>query len=143
MLFRSQAGAVHGHIDAGQFLLTPEGLVKLCGVGEPSWLAQAPVPLLQGKDIAQDLESFGRLAGAWANLAARRKGAKPLPEPLPTILHRLTAEDESERYASLAGLLEDLDNAGASLPPNAEAWDRLLRYVREHAAEDAGLRQSA
>jgi hypothetical protein len=43
----------------------------------------------------------------------------------------------------VADLLRDLDNAGGSLSPNAEAWDRLLRYVREHAAQDAGLRQSA
>jgi hypothetical protein len=138
-----QAGLAHGHIDAGQFLLTPEGLVKLCGVGEPAWLAPTSVPVHQGGDSAQDLESFGRLASMWANLAARRKGAKPLPEPLQTILHRLAAESASQRYGSLAALLEDLDNAGASLPPNAEAWDRLLRYVRDHAAEDAGLRQSA
>jgi chromosome segregation ATPase len=136
-----QAGMAHGRIDAGQFLLTPEGLVKLCGVGEPAWLA--PTSILQGGDSAQDLESFGRLASMWANLAARRKGAKPLPEPLQAILNRLAAEGASQRYASLAALLEDLDNAGASLPPNAEAWDRLLRYVRDHAAEDAGLRQSA
>ncbi|HMC89998.1 MAG TPA: hypothetical protein VKI17_10645, partial [Gemmataceae bacterium] len=128
---------------AGQFLLTPEGLVKLCGVGEPGWLAQISVPVQAGGDVGQDLDNFGRLAGTWANLAARRKGAKPLPEPLQTILNRLTADGGSPRYASLAALLEDLDNAGPSLPPNAEAWDRLLRYVREHAAEDAGLRQSA
>jgi hypothetical protein len=43
----------------------------------------------------------------------------------------------------VASLLEELDNAGSSLPANAEAWDRLLRYVRDHAAQDAGLRQSA
>jgi hypothetical protein len=138
-----QAGMIHGHIHAGQFLLSPDGLVKICGVGEPTWLTQTPFSARRAADVAADIEDFGRLAGNWANLAARRKGARPFPEPLQTILNRLVAEDATQRYPSVADLLRDLDNAGGSLSPNAEAWDRLLRYVREHAAQDAGLRQSA
>ena len=42
-----------------------------------------------------------------------------------------------------APLMAELDQAGADVPPNAEAWDRLLRHVRDHAAEEARLRQSA
>jgi hypothetical protein len=35
-----------------------------------------------------------------------------------------------------------LDRAGAEVPPNTEAWDRLLRHVREYLDEGT-LRQSA
>jgi hypothetical protein len=138
-----QAGIVHGHLHAGQFLLTGEGLVKLCGVGEPLWLALPSVPPQQATNVTAELVDFGKTVANWASLAARRKGAKPLPEPLQTILNRLISEDTTQCYASVAVLLEELDSAGANIPANAEAWDRLLRYVREHAAEDAGLRQSA
>jgi hypothetical protein len=40
-------------------------------------------------------------------------------------------------------LLADLHNAAGAIPPNAEAWDRLLKYVREHGTAEAALRQSA
>src|SRR5262249_11687725 len=33
-----QAGLVHGHLRPGLFLLTGEGTLKLCGLGEPPWL---------------------------------------------------------------------------------------------------------
>jgi len=138
-----QAGLTHGSLHAGQFLLTPEGVVKLCGVGEPAWLAQPGLASVPAQDPAADVADFALLAASWANLAARRKGARPLPEPLQTILNRLTTQDRAQGYPSVAGLLEDLDHAGADVPPNAEAWGRLLRYVREHTAEDASLRQTA
>ena len=138
-----QAGMVHDHLHAGAFLLTSEGTLKLCGVGEPSWLALPPLGRYQESSVASNLAEFARVVAGWAALAVRRKGVKPLPEPLHTILGRLGSEDPGHRFADLAELLEALDLAGETVPPNPEAWDRLLRYVRDHAAEDAGLRQSA
>jgi hypothetical protein len=137
-----QAGLVHGHLHPDLFVLTGEGILKLCGLGEPSWLSGAPGPEPQPFEATVDLADFGRIAANWAALAVRRKAAKPFPEPLQAILQRLHTE-AAVRYPTAAALLEDLDQAGASVPPNAEAWDRLLRHVREHAAEEARLRQSA
>ena len=93
--------------------------------------------------IITAVNGVGTALSNMAALAVRRKGVKPLPEPLRTILGRLGSEDPGHRFADLAELLETLDQAGEAVPPNPEAWDRLLRYVRDHAAEDAGLRQSA
>ena len=45
--------------------------------------------------------------------------------------------------ADVGELLADLQNAAAAIPPNSEAWDRLLKYVREHGAAEEVLRQSA
>jgi chromosome segregation ATPase len=139
-----QAGLVHGHLHASLVLLTAEGTVKLCGLGEPPWLVQPPVTYAEEGDVAGDLRALGGIAGAWAN-AGRRKGAKakPLAEALQAVLGRLTAANPEERNTSAAALLEDLDGAGAGVPANAEAWDRLLRHVRDHAPGDMGLRQSA
>ena len=43
----------------------------------------------------------------------------------------------------MSELLDDLQKAAGAIPPNAEAWDRLLKYVREHGTAEALLRQSA
>jgi hypothetical protein len=138
-----QAGLVHGHLHAGLVLLTGGGVVKLSGLGEPPWLAVPSLPERPEMDLGADLVELGRIAAGWAALSGRRKEGKsrPLPETLQAILQRLTAADQ--RYPTTAALLEDLERAGAAVPANAEAWDRLLRYVREHTAPEHALRQSA
>src|SRR5262249_32695826 len=137
-----QAGLVHGRLEPGLVVLTGEGTVKLCGLGEPAWLGPSP----GGKegDVAGDLLALGRIAAGWAALTSEQKTArkKPLPEGLQGVLHRLTTNEVEERYASAAALLEDLDRAGADVAANAAAWERLLREVREQAVE-VGLRLSA
>ncbi len=139
------AGLVHGHLHPTLIYLTRDGFVQLCGFGEPPWLVLPPAVSAPDPDVAGDLLALGQAAAAWLAPTPRRKGArnKPLPEPLQAILARLTAESPEDRYASAAALLDDLDRAGGSVPANGEAWDRLLREVRDNAAEDAGLRQSA
>jgi hypothetical protein len=126
-------------LQPGLIVLTAEGVVKLCGLGEPPWLT-VPAPADGTESIAGDLSALGRIAAAWANLAPQRKSAKI--KPLLTIIERLGAEAAETRYPDAAALLHDLDAIGADLPPNAEAWDRLLHHVREHGTATA-LRQSA
>ncbi len=140
------AGLFHGHLHANSFLMTGDGVLKVCGLGEPEWLA---VPS-EGGDVsveggaAGDLFALGRVAAAWASGAASRRGGKPkpLPESLQSILSALTAEDPGRRPASATALLEELDRAGADVPANAAAWERFLRQVREQSADPA-LRQTA
>jgi len=45
--------------------------------------------------------------------------------------------------ASAADLLHDLESAGADVPANAEAWDRLLRHVRDTLNGEGPALQSA
>src|SRR5581483_4521733 len=121
-------------------VLTGDGTLKLCGVGEPRWLAEdapdEPTP-------ASDLHALGRLAQEWLASVprpklARAKSAKPLFE----LVDRLAGPAEAG-YASATALLEDLERIGDEVPPNGEAWDRLLRIVRQCEQDALGLRHSA
>ncbi len=128
---------------AASFVCTPEGVVKLCGLGEPRWLAVGP-PDDAESDAAADLRALGRIAAGWAASAsaAPRKGKnKAMPEALEGVLTRLTGQAEPP-YAGAAELLEDLDRVSGEAPANATAWERFVREVREQAV-DAAWRRSA
>jgi hypothetical protein len=138
-----QAGLAHGHLSAGLVVLTADGTVKLCGVGEPVWLAAPPVA--EEGDAAADLVALGTVAAGWADLGGgARKGArtKALPDALQAVVQRLTADAPEARFLGSAALLEELERAGADVPANGAAWERLLRHVREQAV-DTALRLSA
>ncbi len=135
------AGLPHGRLGPASFVCTAEGVLKLCGLGEPDWLAGPAQERAEAP--ADDLAGLGRVAAGWATPAGPRKGkAQALPAPLQAVLRRLLAERLDERYPSAAALLEDLDRVSAAVPANAAAWERFVRAVREHAAP-AALRQSA
>jgi hypothetical protein len=46
-------------------------------------------------------------------------------------------------YLSAAVLLEDLDRAAATVPADTQAWDKLLAFVDENAADAGQLRRTA
>jgi hypothetical protein len=136
------AGVVHGHLADALLLLTSDGVLKICGLGEPPWLSG-----VQHDDeptARDDLRALGRIVSGWCTPTGVRKGAKtkPLPEALVSVLYRLAAEGAAG-YTDVKGLLEDLEKSAGAIPANAEAWDRLLKYVREHGTAEAMLRQSA
>jgi hypothetical protein len=136
-----RAGLVHGHLSDALLVLGGDGVLKICGLGEPYWLAgQSEVDT----DVRSDLRALGAIVSGWCTPSGVRRGAraKPLPEPLVSVLFRLNAEGDA-RYLSTAELLAELEQAAAAIPPNAEAWERLLRYVREHGTADVALRRSA
>jgi DNA repair exonuclease SbcCD ATPase subunit len=135
------AGLVHGHLSDALLLLNGEGVLKICGLGEPPWLTNQQE---EDADPRSDLRALGAIVSGWCTPSGVRRGAraKPLPEPLVSVLYRLNADGENA-YPSTTELLGDLEKAAGSIPPNAEAWERLLRYVREHATPDAALRRSA
>jgi hypothetical protein len=134
-------GLVHGRLAEPHLLLTAQGILKLCGAAEPSWLTPGTE---EASDPADDLRRLGKIVAGWCTPSGVRKGSKtrPLPDRMVAILFRLQAE-QNEGYASAADLLADLDQASADVPPNPEAWDRLLRYVRDHAMPEATMRRSA
>src|SRR5262249_39288302 len=139
-----QVGLIHGHLQAAQVLLTPEGVLKLCGFSEPPWLTGlADQPVLE-RDAATDVTDLGHVVAAWAIAPASgtKLRSKPFPASLQNVLDRLTASDPAMRYSRAAQVLEALDAAGAEVPANAAAWERLVQQVGEQAT-DAALRLSA
>jgi chromosome segregation ATPase len=139
-----QAGLVHGHLEPGLIVLSADGVLKLCGFGEPPWLTATPATPWQDEP-ALDLTALGKIATEWAGPVAARKGSKnkSLPEPLLGVLQRLRGEQPETRHASAGALLEDLERVGADLPANAAAWQRLLSQVRNEGAQDPEVRESA
>jgi hypothetical protein len=137
-----QAGVIHGHLGDAHLLLTGDGVLKICGLGEPAWLVG--VLLDEPPTARDDLRALGKIASSWCTPSGVRKGpkTKPLPEALVSVLYRMAADGEAG-YASVTALLDDLHKAASAIPANAEAWDRLLKYVRENGAAEATLRQSA
>jgi hypothetical protein len=138
-----KAGLVHGGLVESALFLTKDGILKISGAGEPAWL-RASAGTDESNEPGADLRALGKIVSGWCTPAGVRKGpkTKPLPEVLVAILYRLAAAGE-DGYASASDLLNDLDRAGADVPANAEAWDRLLRHVREHATPEAVLKRSA
>ncbi len=135
-----KAGLAHGSFGEGSIFLTSDGIVKISGANEPNWLRTTPSP--EGTaDARADLRALGQIVSNWCTPTGVRKGpkTKPLPETLVAILYRLAADG----YASAGDLLDDLDRTSTDIPPNAEAWDRLLRHIREHATADGTIRRSA
>jgi chromosome segregation ATPase len=136
-----EAGLLHGRLSARSIALTSEGVVKLTGCGEPTWLTGGPVEPTSEADMA----ALGELAAGWAAATPRRKGtkaAKPLPESLQQVVQRLRP-DAVDRYPTAAALLEDLEAVGADLPDGAEAWAKLLQHAVENATEGVAWRKSA
>src|SRR5439155_2273863 len=57
-----QAGLVHGNLHLGQVVFTSEGVLKVCGFGEPAWLALEPPAEERDAEPAADLSALGRCA---------------------------------------------------------------------------------
>jgi hypothetical protein len=136
------AGLVHGHLHAASFVVTAGGVLKLCGLGEPRWLAVPPPQGDEEPSAAGDLAALGALAASWAALAARGGKVKPLPGPLQGLLARWHPAEPGTGYTSAQELLDALDQAGAEVPANGAAWERFVRLAREESA-GAALRASA
>jgi chromosome segregation ATPase len=133
-----QAGLVHGAITPASVVLSADGLVKLSGVGEPSWLSGAD----PNAAPADDLLALGRLAAGWSALTPRRKLAR-LPRPLPATVRAVLDRWNAGGFATAADVLEALDAAGADVPAGVETWERLMHFAGENATEGVAWRKSA
>ncbi len=137
------AGLVHGRLQPESFVFTGDGVLKLCGLGEPRWLGAEssdgtePTP-------AGDLLALGTVAAGWEALGAtgKKTKAKAFPDILQTILQHLTAAHDDDRFPSATALLDELDRISGDVPANGAAWDRFIKFAREQAG-DAALRESA
>jgi hypothetical protein len=140
------AGLVHGHLHAGRILLTEDGELKLCGLGEPDWLFLDPRPAAPlASDAATDLTALGQIAKRWLDIGPRSRLQRRDAEPLHAVLDRLLTEDTARRFPTALSLLEDLDRVVAQLGENSVAWEKLVRFVRQRLqpGEVAEQQQSA
>ncbi|MFL5329096.1 MAG: hypothetical protein ACJ8C4_09275 [Gemmataceae bacterium] len=133
-----QWGLIHGAISAKALVLTPDGLVKLTGVGEPVWLTGADV----NATAADDVTALGQVAASWAALVPKRKGAKP-PRPLPKAVRAVLDNWAAGGYDSAAAVLEELDRSGSDVPSGVETWERLVKFAGENSSEGVTWRKSA
>ena len=133
-----QWGLVHGSLSPRSMALTPDGLVKLTGIGEPAWLNSPDANATQ----ADDLTALAQIAASWAAIVPKRKGAKP-PRPLPDSVRAVLDRWLNGRYDSAAAVLDELDRAGAEVPSGAETWERLVKFAGENSSEGIAWRKSA
>lgn len=152
-----RAGVAHGQIRPESVVLTPAGVLKLTGLGDPPWLRHhprfgEPIDGLPPEPTPEaDLRAVGEVALGWALLAPRRRGskAKLLPDPLADVLRRLGAPIDGDRPAGVepftetAELIDALEAAGAKLPSHVDAWAKLTAHVEEHATDGAFTRRQA
>jgi hypothetical protein len=147
-------GLVHGRLTADAVVLTPDGGVKVTGVGDPPWLAVTPVP--EHPTPADDLRALGRLAFSWSQLGRptgpRRRRVKGLPDSLAAVIRRLEADPETPMgdtvagavpYTSAAELVADLARLTNLFPVPPEVWERLVRQAVETGADTLTFRRSA
>jgi hypothetical protein len=134
-----EIGLVHGHLQPAHFVLTTEGILKVCGFGEPPWLIGTQFTT----DVTSDLQALAGIAADWCATAQHKVSrGKVLPGGLLSVLDRLGTSGDNG-IASAPMLLDELEKNAAQVPVNAEAWDRLLRHVKDNATPLAALRQSA
>jgi chromosome segregation ATPase len=141
-----QAGLIHGRLTPESLLLTPEGMLKITGLGEPTWLHPSGLPAEPSAE--DDLRSLGRIVLDWSTMAPKKRGKKGgLPDGLLGVLRGLGAETNEgiplALYPRMATLLEDLDHIGSEVPDEGGAWQKLLEHVGENATESPTLRQTA
>jgi hypothetical protein len=126
-----EAGLTHGHLHAGRLLLTVDGNLKICGLGEPSWLFPEIEPTGALSGPAADLLALGKIAEAWLSAGPRGRWKRPAAEPLQGILQWLLNPHQTDRYPSAAALVSHLDQVRAQVADDNGAWDRLMAFVRE------------
>ena len=125
-------------------MFTRDGVLKLCGLGEPRWLA-VPPPQGDGEpSLAGDLAALGHIAAGWAAVTPTAKSGKNkgLPDKLQHILSALPSRRRSQALRQRRGAARGSRSRRRRLPANTAAWERFVRQVREESADNA-LRESA
>jgi hypothetical protein len=134
------AGLDHGHLHAGRLLLTEQGDLKICGLGEPAWLMGMERPAAGLDAMAQDLLALGRIAASWLGRGAGRRLTQRGLEPLQEMAAKLCRG----QFADASTLVEVLRQARGQGDDDGQGWPRLLALVRQRLrAEDVPRRQSA
>ena len=141
-----RVGLVHGRLTSDSFVLTSDGVLKVTGFGEPSWLIGPAGSEASDAASAADLRAFGQVAFGWSQLAGKKRVAKTkgFPESLWGVIRRLEADAEppmadtvaaAQPYQSAAELLADLQRIARDTPFSDDAWEKLLKHVADNAPD--------
>jgi hypothetical protein len=113
------------------------------GLGEPVWLIEDQTAEdSKSSDVsrkpADDLLALGQIAAKWCTPLGVRRGAKtkPPPDALVALVMRLAGEGNTP-FTNSMQLLGALEMIRKDVPANPEAWDRLLRHVKEHVVPNS------
>ncbi|MCI0705731.1 MAG: hypothetical protein L0241_32115, partial [Planctomycetia bacterium] len=142
-----RVGLVHGRLTSDCFVLTPEGVLKVTGFGEPPWLSATSGVHASGSpgvevSVAADLRAFGQVVFGWSQLAGKKRVArtKGFPESLWAVIRRLESEAEppmadtvasAQPYRSASELLADLQRIARDTPFSDDAWEKLLKHISD------------
>lgn len=132
-----RAGLVHGRVTSDTFVLSPNGVLKATGFGDPPWLTSGMPPAFEPTASA-DLRALGQAAYLWSQAGGKKrvKGSKGFPEPLLAVIRRLETDPENpmgdtaagvEPYRTAAELHADLVKLSAKYPLPADGWDEMVR----------------
>jgi hypothetical protein len=132
-----RGGLTHGRITTDSFVLTPAGVLKAVGFGDPPWLTSGMPPAFE-PTAAADLRALGQVAYLWSQTGKKRvKGVRGgFPEPLLAVIRRLETDPEnpmgdtaaaSEPYRSAGELHADLVKLAAKFPLPSDVWDEMVR----------------
>jgi hypothetical protein len=135
-----EAGLGHGHLSAGRLVLTEQGTLRICGLGEPRWLFPEQ-ELPKSGEIAlssaeQDLRALGLIAARWLTTGERGPVAKSLLAALQQTVARLVSPQPRKRFASAKALLDHLAELRQQVPEDAAAREKLLALVRSRLGID-------
>ncbi|VTS00902.1 hypothetical protein : [Tuwongella immobilis] len=128
------AGLVHGHLSARSFLMTPLGVVKLQGIGEPDWLFHHRMPREDGTNAdptpADDLLALGRVALLWATADTGESKPK-IPKEIKPMLERLGAFGPPEQpFRDGDELMTELSALQRKLKDQPELWSNFMHQIR-------------
>jgi hypothetical protein len=131
-----EAGLRHGNLTPECFCVTPDGTLKILGIGEPRWLTPTSNASTQEMSIAEELTMFGRIIGGWIQTTEKPKRGKTkaMPEGAQSILARLKVDNfatSAPPYSSSGELLTDLSDLGDRIPGDQAAWEQFLMQLQE------------
>jgi serine/threonine protein kinase len=134
------SGMVHGHLHPSLMMLTADGTLKIGGLGEPFWLA-APETVngVSDQDLQppDDISALGHVFQSWlpsADKSLKKPRAKAKCSAIADVVYKMVAKSAKHPYAGASEVLADLERLSANTPPGTEAWEQLLRHVRENTA---------
>jgi hypothetical protein len=138
------AGLTHGRLHAGRLLLTMQGAIKVCGLGELGWLLVEPGATPPPE--TDDLYALGKIGETWLAAGGRQRLHRPEIKPLMAVVQGLLRSQRTAPFDQIATLIPHLTELRKQFGDEALAWQRLLTVVTERlhpATVEMPKRQSA
>jgi len=128
-------GLAHGHLRPQRLLLTQDGVLKLCGIGEPNWLIQEKGDYTSD-GVAGDWQALGHVARRWLGPADQRSAEEQFIRRADALVARLLDAEHHRRIQSAEAVLVELDELQGMLAADSCSWEQLLSHVRQRLHHD-------